>query len=72
MNKNTERLLDGINTTVDIACSKCGHTKTVYNFDEIDFANYLDEAGWYATEMDTYCPSCNSKRKSKNARHRKS
>lgn len=72
MNKNIEMLLNHTHTEVSVTCSKCSHTETHHNIDEIDFADDLVKAGWYATEMNTYCPSCNSKRKSKNARHRKS
>lgn len=68
MNKEellTSRLSDAIEVELRIYCTKCKNVEREYFGDEFYWCDHLINLGWYATEKNIYCPSCNKKRKNK-------
>jgi len=56
------RLYDAVETVSTITCSKCNKSESFFNCDGWDAAEAASGDGWYATENNVYCKSCNEKR----------
>ena len=54
---------DNIQTVNTICCSKCKKIQEKHNVDSYDCVDVFISEGWYATERNVYCKTCNEKRK---------
>lgn len=61
--KLKDRIYNAIETISTITCSKCRKTSNYYGADGWDAVEPAIREGWYATELNVYCPTCQSKRK---------
>ncbi len=57
------RMVDAIETVSTIQCTKCFKMESYHMCDSYDAIEPAINDGWYATELNVYCPTCNKKRK---------
>lgn len=54
-------LLDSIDVSATIECTKCNNQDSLHACDEYDASPIFFERGWRATLHHTYCPDCAKK-----------
>lgn len=60
--KLEENVLNCIHTTSRIECTRCDATG-ICGANDDEAVDVFIRDGWYATENNVYCPTCNEKRK---------
>jgi hypothetical protein len=55
------QLMDSVNLVANISCSKCDREDETNCFDDDEAIREFYDAGWRATDRNTYCPKCAKK-----------